>query len=143
MLDIAQNKSYSCPIIFQIEDAYNLSFAKNVFTGGLANFWFSHIPKSKLAFFLNNFHRVLRPGASVFIADNVYIPHEGGELIVRPHDENTYKLRTLQDGSQYEILKNYYTKVELLDIFKKYARSLDLHNVIVGKRFWRIVYNLI
>ena len=72
VLKIAQSKSYKCPVIFQKCDAYNLPFSVSSFDGGLANFWFSHIPKDKIGLFLNGFHRVLSNQAIVFIADNVF-----------------------------------------------------------------------
>ena len=51
-------------------DAYKLAFEENRFNAGLANFWFSHIPKKKINNFLLEFHRVLRPGSRVFITDS-------------------------------------------------------------------------
>ncbi|MBI2140140.1 class I SAM-dependent methyltransferase [Candidatus Woesearchaeota archaeon] len=117
-LGLAKAKHYSCPVEFRKEDAYNLSFADNSFSGGLANFWFSHIPREKIYQFLKGFHRVLMEKAIVFIGDNNFDKNVGGRLIRPKGSENTYKIRSLRDGKGYKILKNYFSKKELFGIFK-------------------------
>lgn len=139
MLKIAQEKKYHCPITFQKEDAYRLSFSDHAFEEGLANFWFSHVPKKKINAFLNEFHRVLKKKSPVFFADNVYIPGIGGTLITKPHDENTYKKRVLENGSTHLVLKNYYSSDELTTLFQPYGTIIDLYH---GKCFWYITYLL-
>ena len=42
---------------FRIADAYNLGSLEGTFDAGLANFWFSHIPKNRIEEFLDGFHR--------------------------------------------------------------------------------------
>lgn len=81
----------------------------------------------------------LGSGSKVFIADNVYDESIGGILVQKENDENTYKNRTLEDGSQYEVLKNYFNKKELQEIFKSYSRGLDIH---IGKCFWWVSYRI-
>lgn len=142
VLEIARQKKYGCPIEFRVEDAYKLSFPDNAFTAGLANFWFSHIPKQKIKTFLKGLHRVLRGGSYVFMADNVYMPSVGGKLVRKSGDQNTYKLRKLKDGSETLVLKNYYTANELLEIFRKYDFSITIKNVFYGKCFWYVSYQL-
>lgn len=142
VLDIAKSKTYACPVMFAQADAYKLSFSKNKFTGGLANFWFSHIPKEKIGSFLKNLHRVLHSGATIVMVDNNFVKGVGGEFIKKPNDENTYKLRTLKNGEKNLILKNYYSLEELMDIFKKYDKSFSKKNIFYGKCFWQVTYCL-
>ena len=132
MLKIAERKHYKCPVAFRIEDSYNLSFEGASFNGGLANFWFSHIPRNKIDSFLNGFHRILQSGSKVFMADNIYIPEVGGELIVKKSNENTYKLRKLKDGSEYLVLKNYFSTDELVKIFRRHVKGFSKENVFYG-----------
>src|SRR5882724_5430862 len=54
-------------------DAYALTPGPERFTGGLAVFWWSHVPKARLCEFLRGFHRVLAPGARVVFIDNAYV----------------------------------------------------------------------
>lgn len=142
MLEIAKRKDYECPVSFCKEDAYTLAFKKGAFDGGLANFWFSHIPKSKIGCFMQGFHRVLQSRSKVFMADNVYVPGVGGKLVVRKGEEDTYKLRKLKNGSEHLILKNYFSRKELTEIFSKYDRGFDMENVFYGKCFWYVTYTV-
>jgi ubiquinone/menaquinone biosynthesis C-methylase UbiE len=142
MLEIAQRKQYRCPISFRREDAYNLPFEDKSFDGGLANFWLSHVPKSRIDSFLKGFHRVLQSGSKVFMADNVYILGIGGKLVTREGEEDTYKLRGLKDGSEHLVLKNYLSAEELIEIFSKYDRGFSRDNIIYGNYFWYLIYEL-
>lgn len=142
MLEIAQRKQYRCSTSFHKEDAYNLSFEDKSFDGGLANFWLSHVPKSRIDSFLKGFHRVLQSRSKVFMVDNVYVPGIGGKLVTREGEEDTYKLRSLKDGSEHLVLKNYLSTEELVEIFSKYDRGFGRDRVIYGGYFWYLVYEL-
>lgn len=142
VLRVARRKTYHCPVDFRLEDAYTLSFGAEEFDGGLANFWFSHIPKHRVDRFIAGFHRTLRPQSSVFLADNVLVPDVGGELIRRAGDDNTYRRRTLRDGSEHVIIKNYYSAEDLIAIFGQHVPGLSAANVFIGQHFWYITYRL-
>ncbi len=142
VLEIARHKQYSCPVSIEMADAYDLPFPPKTFTGGIANFWFSHIPKNRIAHFLEGFHKTLKAGSHIFMADNMNVAGLGGELTTKPGDDNTYKLRTLKDGTQHEILKNYFTREDLLKIFKRYDPTLTENDIYIGKCFWWIQYKI-
>lgn len=141
VLHIARSKTYKCPVSFQRHDAYNLGISSGLFIdGGLANLWFSHVPKAQIGSFLEEFHRTLRSGAIVFMADNVYVDGVGGDLVTIPGDENTYKDRTLKDGTKSLILKNYYQPEALTTLFQEYDPNFSLIDVNYGKCFWWLAY---
>jgi len=140
VLDIARSKKYGCPTTFHLMDAYDLEFPARSFTGALASFWLSHVPREKMGSWLEALHRVLEPGAHVFIADNTFIEGVGGKLITKPGDPNTYKLRTLNDGSQHLIVKNYPTPHELVELFGEHSKGITEENVFHGRCFWWISY---
>ena len=135
VLEIAKSKNLNAELL--IDDAYEMKNIKGQFEGGCANFWFSHIPKDKIDTFLNCFHQKLLPGSTIYIADNNYIEGAGGVFVHTPGDMNTYKIRTISDGSEYEILKNYYTEDELREIFKTHSHDIEFRS---GKFYWRIKY---
>ncbi|NOU77124.1 methyltransferase domain-containing protein [Paenibacillus sp. LMG 31458] len=140
VLQIAKSKPLPASnAAFVQGDAYQLSEVTGAFDFGLANFWFSHIPKNRIEPFLQSFHQRLGTGARVFIADNVYVPGRGGELITNEHSEDTYKRRELADGSMHEIIKNYYSYEELNDIFKPLSQHL---RIFVGSSFWYVSYTV-
>ena len=74
-VEIARAKSYFCPVTFEVLDPYDLPYHEHSFDGGVVSFWFHDIPRERLGEFLTEFHRVLKPGSHVFIADEV---REGG-----------------------------------------------------------------
>ena len=137
MLEVAKEKKINA--IFLLDDAYSLRHVEGSFNAGLANFWFSHIPQNQIKFFLNNYHKKLIPGSTIIMADNIYNKEFGGEIINIDNNENTYKIRTLNDGTRYKILKNYYSEDELNSIFQEYSSNIKIH---FGKFYWWIKYIL-
>jgi len=137
MLEVAKAKMLKAN--FMLDNAYSLKNVREKFNGGLANFWFSHIHKSQINSFLDTFHKKLQTKSIVIMTDNVFNKAIGGELIKIHGNENTYKVRTLGDGTTYRILKNYYNEEELNVIFKKYSSEIKIY---FGKCYWWIKYKL-
>ena len=142
VLEIARAKEYSCPVKFMRGDAYEPPFEPASFDGALATFWLSHIPKARLHGWIDTLHALLCPGSRVFIADNKNVPGVGGPIVTKEGDENTYKLRTLKDGSQHTVLKNYYSVEELVEIFGKHVGKFDERNVFHGHGFYWVDYEV-
>lgn len=138
VLQIARSKGYS-NAEFLLGDAYELGAIEGRFDGALANFWFSHVQKDRIEPFLQGLHRRLEEGAVVFMADNILMDGIGGELIAKVGEADTYKIRTLEDGTTYEILKNYYDKNELKELFAPYAEDLSIE---MGTCFWWLSYRV-
>ena len=142
MLEIARKKEYHCPVEFHLANAYHLPFTPNSHDAGLANYWFSHVPKNKIDSFLKDFHQRLKPGGTVMMVDDVFRKGVGGNFTEIEEDTNTYKLRTLKDGSKHRVLKNYYSKNELVAIFSNHVQDFSAGNVFHGKRCWCVKYTL-
>jgi ubiquinone/menaquinone biosynthesis C-methylase UbiE len=139
MLAAAQTKRLSpAKVTFQRADAYELEGLPGPFEAGVANFWFSHVPRARMHAFLDRFHRALAPGAVVFMADNVLVPGIGGQIVTYPDRADTFKRRCLSDGSRHEILKNYYTERELSEILAA-VTDLKIH---MGRCFWWVIYQV-
>lgn len=142
VLEIAETKQYSCPTEFLLMDAYKLDFPNKKFDGALASFWLSHVRREVVDNWIEDLHKILNDGATVFIVDNTYIEGVGGRLVQKNGDPNTYKIRTLNDGSQHTIVKNYYSKSELVEIFNRHTKGIGERNIFYGKCFWWIKYSL-
>ncbi len=121
-------------------DAYALETVEGTFDSGLANFWFSHIPKARLGEFLDGLHRRLGAGAVVFMADNMLVPGIGGELVTLPGSEDTFKLRELEDGSKHQVLKNYYDAEQLRQMLGPTVADLKIY---IGQCFWWVSYRVV
>ena len=139
VLDIARSKEYGCPSEFKVMDAYNMELEEK-HTGAVASFMLSHVLKQDMNGWIDHIYDQLEPGASVFIADNTFVEGIGGKLNTKLGDPNTYKLRTLNDGSQHMIVKNYFTVKELVGLFGAHTRGFDEKNVFLGKCFWWVNY---
>jgi len=139
MLDIVRSKHLPSNVSFVVADAYDLGAVEGTFGGGLANFWFSHVPRARLAAFLSGLHRKLGTRAQVFMVDNCYMPGVGGQLVRPKGSSDTFKRRTLSDGTKHLILKNYYDADDLSSIFAPLSRNLRVH---VGTCYWWISYEV-
>ena len=100
----------------------------------------SHVLKKDVEAWIDHIHDQLEPCASVFIADNTFNEGIGGKLQTNTGDPNTYKLRTLNDGSQHMIVKNYFTVEELVELFGTRSKEFSEKNVFMGKCFWWVNY---
>lgn len=124
-------------VTFQRADAFHLPVVPQRFTAGFSGFWWSHVPKARLQDFLRGFHRVLSTGTKVVLIDNVYV--EGSSTPISRTDEhgNTYQIRRLDDGSTFEVLKNFPTKSELLDAVDGLATDVQVEFL---QYYWILSY---
>ena len=74
MLKIAQAKYLGEHVKFVAGNAYDLKDIPGKFSGGMACFWFSQVPKAMLSEFLGGFRKKLSLGSVLMFTDNNYIP---------------------------------------------------------------------
>jgi SAM-dependent methyltransferase len=113
-LDLARQKIYP-PGRVRLEraDAYAAEDIPGHFTAAFGGFWWSHVPREDLSRFLSGLHGRLGYGARVVFCDNRYV--EGSSTPVYRIDAvgNSYQRRRLENGEQYEVLKNFPTADEI------------------------------
>ena len=115
VLEIARQKdriARSKHVTVQCADAYSPPHA-GLFSGCLAAFWWSHIPKKRIGDFLFHLHERLEPGAKVMFIDNRYVEGSSTPILRKDEDGNTYQRRSLDSGEQFEVLKNFPEQSEL------------------------------
>jgi len=137
MLAEAREKPLPANVELLARDAYDLHDLPSDFDGGLATFWLSHVPRARLRAFLDGFHARLVAGAVVYLADNVYVPGVGGELLPADRAGDTYKVRRLTDGGRHRVLKNYFSTEELRTVLAPGTSELAVR---AGKWFWSARY---
>jgi len=140
VLDIARLKSYQkSNVKFVNDDALSLLKIANTFSASFCCFWLSHIHRKNVKSFITKLHSKLKPGSVVVMIDNNYV--EGSSTPVSRRDEagNTYQVRKLDDDSEYEVLKNYYSEDDLKKIFKNYSSNFEIINL---KYYLMIKYNV-
>lgn len=115
VLAVARAKTYPPGrVAFRTADAYALAALPGRFDAALAGFWWSHVPRPRLAAFLAQLGRRLAPGARVVLFDNRFVAGSSLPIHRRDADGNTYQLRRLDAGTEHEVLKNFPTAAELL-----------------------------
>jgi len=107
VLQIARAKKYNGGVNFQKADAFNLSFPQNNFTAGLAAAWWSHLRKSEIRDFLLQFHQQFSSGSLMVFMDNRFAPGSSTPISRTDDEGNTYQMRKLENGNEYEVLKNF------------------------------------
>jgi demethylmenaquinone methyltransferase/2-methoxy-6-polyprenyl-1,4-benzoquinol methylase len=122
---------------FIVADAYSLPMPARPYDAALTTFWWSHIPKIRIEPFLTGLHQLLRPGASVFVTDNRYV--EGNSTPISRKDEagDTYQERRLENGTRFEVLKNFPGHEELLRYGERFGTDVS---VTWLDHFWILEY---
>ncbi|MFX0034138.1 MAG: class I SAM-dependent methyltransferase [Candidatus Hermodarchaeota archaeon] len=140
VLQIAKNRGIpSNKVIFIQDDVYILNKIQGNFSAGFAGFWWSHIPKSKLKQFITLFHSKVQPNALIIFIDNRHVKRSSISISRMDIHGNTYQIRKLEDGREYEILKNFPTKKEIRDILENKVKNLKIQFL---KYFWIVSYNI-
>jgi len=118
-------------------DAFSLPPLGGRFTAVLAAFWWSHVPRRRLAPFLEQLARALGPGVRAVFADNRFV--EGSSTPVARTDEHgdTYQVRRLADGSEHEVLKNFPTRDELLEAAASVGEAIEVTEL---RYFWLLSF---
>ena len=141
VMEIARQRVSDEHVLFRSADAYTLEDlgafdADEAFAG----FWWSHIPRARITEFLKGLHARLAPGASVLLLDNRYVEGSSTPLSRRDEEGNTYQVRKLDDGTSYEVLKNFPSEQELRD-------AVEIHGgqgveVRFFEYYWTLSYKL-
>jgi demethylmenaquinone methyltransferase/2-methoxy-6-polyprenyl-1,4-benzoquinol methylase len=127
VLQIARSKDYgNTKVHFKKCDAFKLDSFSGKFNAGLSAFWWSHIKKSLIRDFLNGFHSALFPNALVVFMDNKYVEGSSTPISRRDEDGNIYQSRALENGRQYEVIKNFPGKTELKQSLAGLAEEIKL-----------------
>ena len=129
---------------FRELDAYTFDgLDGETFDAAFAGFWWSHVPRARLAPWLDALHARLAPGAVVVLLDNRYVEGSSTPLARRDAEGNTYQVRHLDDGSTHEVLKNFPARDEALATLGvgPPARARDAHWV-EWPHYWALHYRL-
>lgn len=109
MLDLAQKKPYPPgKVSFSIADIHHLPPAQpGQYSACFVGFLWSHTKREQQTELLQGFSRAAGAGSLLVMIDNNDV--EGSSLPVARTDAegNTYQLRTQEDGSRVEIVKNF------------------------------------
>ncbi len=140
VLEIAREKPLpKGRVSFFKADAVSLEGVPAGCDAAFAGFWWSHVKKSDLARFVQSLAAHLEPGAVVGILDNQYAEGSSTAISRRDAEGNTYQMRKLANGEQYEVLKNFPSAAELAQAVRPVAREAHLESLAY---YWLLVFTL-
>lgn len=126
MLAVARGQGLA-GVRFRHDDAYQLgAVGADRFDFGFAMHRVSHLPVSRGAEFFRAFHRRLKPGAKVLLADDIRRDDDTDPFYSRLDNGDSYELRHLPNGRSYEIVKRYFSPAELHSLLKPYAENIQV-----------------
>ena len=140
VLDIAREKPIAAgKATFARGDAITLEGVPEGCDAAFAGFWWSHVKKAEVARFVANLASKLASGSVVAILDNTYVEGNSTPISRRDAEGNTYQMRSLANGDQYEVLKNFPSALELTEAVRPVAREAHLESLTY---YWLLVFDL-
>ncbi len=138
VLRIARSKSYAeYRVSFVQGDCYAPPDTDRSHDALFAGFWWSHVLLSGLDNFIGNATRSVAPGALIAFLDNSYVEGTSTAISRRDEEGNSYQLRTLEDGSRHEVLKNFPAEGELIQRASKHGWGA---NVELFQHYWLLTW---
>ncbi len=139
-LAVARAKPMPPAVRFATADAYTLAeLGPQRFDAAFAGCWWSHVPLARLRAWLDTLHARLVPGARVLMLDNSFVQASSTPITRTDADGNTYQLRTLDDGSRHEVLKNFPTAEAAIAALGPRARGAQW---TAHTHYWVLGYTL-
>ncbi|MEE9443699.1 MAG: class I SAM-dependent methyltransferase [candidate division Zixibacteria bacterium] len=138
-LDEAGKKEYNCPVEFIPGDWRKIPEIDKQFDGLLMTYVLSHVKRQDSDTLRETIKNIIPAGSPAFICDNNLICEMEKELIWDKEKINSYKLRKLENGKKYMILKNYFDNEELLRIFEQWGK---VRRFIFKDYYWAVVLTL-
>jgi demethylmenaquinone methyltransferase/2-methoxy-6-polyprenyl-1,4-benzoquinol methylase len=127
MLNQARLKQLLCPTAFVAANMYELPFLPNSFDLLILGFWLSHEPRQNYDSLFNRLVAQIKPNGRIWMIDN-NPPAEGPHIDSAGTDQfgNNLKYRKLQNGNQFVIVKNYFSRNALIEILSSRFSIIDL-----------------
>lgn len=139
-LAVARQKVLPASVQLATVDAYTFEQIQGqTFDAAFAGCWWSHVLLSRLPAWLDLLHARLLPGARVVMLDNRYVQTSSLPITRRDEAGNTYQMRTLDDGSAHEVLKNFPTRDQAFAAIGGRARHPQW---IDFGHYWALSYTL-
>lgn len=105
---IAAQRDYSpADVALRTADAYQLDAVPGDFDLVFCGFWWSHIGRADIPRFLAGVRARTGAGTTLVLADNRYVPGSSTPISRKDSRGDTYQVRRLADGREYEVMKNF------------------------------------
>lgn len=126
VLEIARSKTSATDTInFKELDLWQLAKPEILYDSLFGGFIWSHILKKEVPQFLNILKSQLTKNGEMIFVDNKYVEGSNTPISRTDTDGNTYQIRKLQNGEQYEVLKNFPNKLEVANLIKDFGCKME------------------
>ena len=140
VLEIAREKPIAPgKVHFFKADAVTLEGVPEGCDAAFAGFWWSHVKRSDIEKFVSRLAARLKPGARVVILDNSFAQWSSSPLTRRDAEGNTYQMRKLASGEEFEVLKNFPANAELAEAVRGVAHEAHVESLTY---YWLLVVTL-
>jgi len=102
-----------------------------------AGFWWSHVKKAELRAFVSRLDAKLKRGSVIAFLDNTFVEGSSTPISRRDAEGNTYQVRKLANGEDYEVVKNFPTENELREAVADVAAEAHLESL---RYYWLLVF---
>lgn len=127
-LEVARNRRvWPASVRFEVADALDLVTVKGERDAAFAGFFWSHIPLGDVGPFLTGLRDRLGSGAVAIFVDNRYVEGSNHPVTRTDRAGNTFQSRTLSDGSEWEVLKNFPTSRDLRSALADFGSRIEIH----------------
>lgn len=125
---------------FATADAYTLDgLGPQRFDAAFAGFWWSHVPRARLAGWLDGLFARLAPGAPVVFIDNRFVEGSSTPIAEIDAQGDSWQLRRLADGSGHRVLKNHPARAEVEAVLgTRAARSDWFGDDALPRHYWAV-----
>lgn len=152
MLDLARRRAYACRVTFAVGDALDPIHAAGLPSAApvahpstmdgsdtlfFAGFLLSHLPRAGIAALLEKWERSLGGGARLAFVDNRFVPASSRPVTRTDSTGNTFQRRRLDSGSEFEVMKNFFTTEELRGFVGDRGRSVEITEL---EYYWTMRY---
>jgi demethylmenaquinone methyltransferase/2-methoxy-6-polyprenyl-1,4-benzoquinol methylase len=128
-LEIARDKlSKYTNVTLLNGDAYNPEGVGRNYSLLFAADWLSHVPKQKIHTFMAAVTKAMAPGSTAVFLDMLCSEYFQNEECHYDDYGNRISLRTLPDGSQFSVIKNFPDESELRTVFDNHCSRLTYHS---------------
>ena len=126
VLNIAKAKVYNSRTVdFRQLDFWQLKYADNPLDSVFGGFIWSHILKKEIPQLLSILFKQIHPKGELIFIDNKYVDGSSTPISRTDEESNTYQIRKLQTGEEYEVLKNFSNEKEIDNLIKNFGVEVE------------------
>ena len=137
-LSVAREKDLAeSHVRFKVADAMALPADLGMFESVFCGFWWLHLAHAQIDAFIASLHARLVPGATVLLLDNRYVEGSSTPISRRTAEGDTYQLRHLANGSNYDVLKNFPSEEDIRTQLR--GRAINVQYTAL-QYYWLVEY---